>query len=98
MKFKYINRLNEDSEYDLYPVIKDVTKLGKEFQREGEIEWENGKGQRFRSYHNGTLHKFEKEPFDLYMIMPDEEEFDEKLVNKKKYTVHFPDGLKGPKA
>ena len=93
MKFRY---LNEDSEYDLYPVIKDVVKLSKEFQREGEIEWENGKGQRFRTYHDGTRHRFTKEPFDLYMILPDEE-FDEKLVNKKKYTVHFPEGLKGPK-
>ena len=96
MKFKYF--LNESSEYDLYPVITDVNKLGKEFQREGEIEWVNDAGQHFRSYHNGTLHRFQKYPYDLYEIMPDEDEFDEKLAkNQKKYILHFPEGLKEPK-
>lgn len=95
MKFKY---LCESSEFDLYPVITDVNKLGKEFQREGEIEWTNSNGQVFRSYHNGTLHRFQKYPYDLYEVLDDEEEFDEKLVkNPKKYILHFPEGLKEPK-
>lgn len=96
MKFKY---LNEASEFDLYPVVKDVAKLGKLFQKDGEIEWENSQGERFVSYHDGTLHRYTKYPYELYREIPDEDEFDQQLVkNSTKYTLHFPDGLKEPKA
>ena len=42
MKFKYLNEA--DTEFDLYPVIKDLQKLNKEFQKEGEILWANKSG------------------------------------------------------
>ena len=63
MKFKYLNEA--DTEFDLYPVIKDLQKLNKEFQKEGEILWTNKSGQKFRTYHNGKLHQFEIEPYAL---------------------------------
>lgn len=94
MKFKH---LFETDQYDLYPVISDVAKLGKLFQKDGEIEWKNSEGTKFRTYHDGSLHRYLKDVFDLYQILDDEDEFDEKLVNKSKYTFHFPEGLKGPK-
>lgn len=52
MKFKYLLEASE-SEFDLYPVIKDLQKLNKEFQKDGEILWVNKSGQKFRTYHNG---------------------------------------------
>lgn len=52
MKFKYLLEASE-SEFDLYPVIKDLQKLNKEFQKDGEILWANKSGQKFRTYHNG---------------------------------------------
>lgn len=95
MKFKYLLEASE-SEFDLYPVIKDLQKLNKEFQKEGEILWVNKSGQKFRTYHNGKLHQFEIEPYTLFQLGKNDE-YDETLVRSSKYILHFPEGLRGPR-
>lgn len=98
MKFKYLLEAqgSSDSEFDLYPVIQDIVKLGKEFQKDGEILWVNKSGQKFRTYHNGKIHQYEKEPYTLFQLGKNDD-YDETLVRSSRYVLHFPEGLKGPR-